>query len=359
MSRAGLRIEPLALASSLSPEDEGRAAFESIRERLYPTALPEPVSPHARCLIAWYGGEPAARLSVEMAADVRGVEGPVGVVGHYEAVDAEAGIALLRHCRALLTRAGAVGGIGPMNGSPWMRYRLALPSEPEELSAEPPFFTEPWNPAEYGRHFLEAGYVVVSRYESRIVPCLPVVRPQAEALAERVAAAGIRIRPLDTGRWEEELQDLFEFSAVQFAAGPYHRPADLSLFRETCLQLRPILDPELVRIAHDSEERLVGFALALPDRLSAATGRPPRLVLKTLATSPCARQLGVGACLSDEVHRLAHRKGYRAVIHALMHEENESVRLSLRYGSRLYRRYALFGWGTAVGGARHPVGVRR
>ena len=36
-------------------------------------------------------------------------------------------------------------------------------------------------------------------------------------------------------------------------------------------------------------------------------------------------------------------KGYARVVHALMHEANASVRVSDRFGGRVFRRYALWG----------------
>ena len=67
-------------------------------------------------------------------------------------------------------------------------------------------------------------------------------------------------------------------------------------------------------------------------------------MLKTLATAPGARSRGLGAHLADCLHDLAARHGFRQVIHALMHEENASLRHSHRFGSRLLRRYGLFEW---------------
>ena len=48
--------------------------------------------------------------------------GACGLVGHYEAEDAAAGVALLREAQQLLVRAGVSRVVGPVNGSTWARY---------------------------------------------------------------------------------------------------------------------------------------------------------------------------------------------------------------------------------------------
>jgi L-amino acid N-acyltransferase YncA len=68
------------------------------------------------------------------------------------------------------------------------------------------------------------------------------------------------------------------------------------------------------------------------------------MVLKTLAAAPEARAAGIGAHLADELHARSAHRGYRTMVHALMHDDNASLRLSRRYDSTLLRRYALLEW---------------
>jgi hypothetical protein len=336
------------------PDDARLAEFEAIRERIYGAAVPEAVLPGARCYLARQGGEPVAGLSADVADELQGVAGRCGLIGHYEAVDAGAGIALLRRAQERLARAGCRRVLGPMNGSTWARYRLALPAQPGDPVFDPPvFFTEPQNPPEYSGHFLAAGFTAAARYESRIVTDLAAARPRARALAERVAASGITVRPLDVERLDEEIQALFAFSETAFGGNLYYRPVAFRTFHAMYARLRGIIDPDLVRLAFNRAGRLVAFVFALPDILSQAEGRPTRVVLKTLATAPDARSLGLSACLTDEIHRLAQAKAYRAVIHALMHTGNDSLRVSQRYPGQVFRRYALYEWVSGL--VRWPV----
>jgi GNAT superfamily N-acetyltransferase len=315
------------------------AAFDAVwSRRRYPGALPEPVDRGARCLLAWRGGEPVARLSYRAARGLQGAPGRFGLVGHYEAWDAAAGVALLLEARARLARAGVARVVGPMNGSTWARYRLALPARRRDPRFDPPsFLTEPQNAPGYPGHFRAAGFREAARYESRIADAL------ADAPAAAACPTGVTVRALDPAREARDLAAIFRLSRAAFAGNPYYAPLPFSRFRAGCAGLRPLIDPDLVRLAHDEAGCLVAFAVALPDVLSG--GR--RVVLKTLAVAPAARGRGLGRHLVAEVHRLARARGARAVIHALMHVGNASMRLSAGQAGQagqVFRRYALYEW---------------
>jgi ribosomal protein S18 acetylase RimI-like enzyme len=339
----------MSTIEEFTPDDAARMAdFAAVRDRIGYPGSDEPVPPSARCLVGRdEEGVPVARLSFALADPLHGAPGATGLIGHYESTDSDGGAGLLREAAARLAFVGAVRVLGPMNGSTWGRYRLALPPEPGD-DPEPPYLSEPWNPADYPRHFQAAGFRVAATYESAIVEALSEPDPRRDELAERVRARGAVIRPLDLARFDDELRALYELSVAAFAENLYYSPITFHEFRARYLPLRPLLDPELVRMAEDAEGRLLGFVFAFPDLLTMQAGRPVRAVLKTLATAPAARGLGLGAFLTDEVRRLAHEKGYASVIHALMQADNASIRIS-RHTARVFRRYALYAWGAGEG----------
>jgi ribosomal protein S18 acetylase RimI-like enzyme len=324
-------------------DDPRMADFEAVRARAQPGAPPEPVPADARCLLASVGAQPLARATVATAEDVQGAAGITGIVGHYEAVDGRAGVDVLRRACTVLAAAGAARVLGPMNGSTWGRYRLALPPE-EGGTGEPPFAGEPWNPPDYPQHWERAGFTVAATYLSAVARDLATPHPRRAALEKGVAAAGVAVRPLDPAGFDEAMHEIFELSARAFAGNLFYAPISAREFRAMYEPLRPLLDPELVRLAHARDGSLAGFVLAYPDFLTKAPGAPGgRLVLKTLATAEGARGIGLGSLLTDEVRRLAHERGFDCVIHALMHEENDSTRIS-RHTAEVFRRYALYGW---------------
>jgi GNAT superfamily N-acetyltransferase len=67
-------------------------------------------------------------------------------------------------------------------------------------------------------------------------------------------------------------------------------------------------------------------------------------VVKTVATAPGARGLGLGGHMLDLIRQRARALGGRGVIHALMHVDNFSMRMSARHRTRVFRRYALYQW---------------
>jgi len=309
--------------------------FATVRERVaYPHA-DEPVPAGARCLIARRGDEPVARCALTSADGLHGAPGRTGMIGHYEASDRSAGVAMLAEALRMLPNVDRV--LGPINGSTWARYRLALPGD------APPFLSEPTNPAEYIDDFAAAGFRVAAWYESARVTDLSTPDPRAAGAPERLRARGVTVRALLPDRFDQELEALYALTVDAFAENLYYTPISFAEFRARYTPLRPLLEPELVRLAEDEEGRLLGYVFAFPDLLTMSAGRPTRVVLKTLASAQGARGLGLGTFLGDEIRRLAHERGYTEVIHALMHVQNASVGIS-RHTADVFRRYSLYQW---------------
>jgi GNAT superfamily N-acetyltransferase len=303
----------------------------------------EPPGPQAERWIARRDDATVARLAAYRAAELRGAPGGSGLIGHYAAEDVEAGMALLREAAQALVAEGARRVLAPMNGSTWGGYRAVLPPRSELEAEEPPFLGEPWNGFDLAAHFERAGFYQAALYESRIVRDLAVPDAKAEAARRTLADAGTTWEALHPDHYESALEEIHALSLVAFADNLYYAPLPLDAFRAMYLPIRPLVDPDLVLLARDPDRRLTGFAFAFPDALGASAGRPGRVVLKTLATAPAARGLGLGGLLMDEVRRRAREKGFDAVIHALIHRGNVSRRISERTAGVL-RRYALFSW---------------
>ena len=331
--------------------------FERVRDAvgIYAAFGPEPVPPGSTGWLAFRGDQPVARATTRMTSALQGVAGTIGLIGHYETLDAEAGVEVLRAAARALANDGATRVVGPMNGSTWARYRLALrPGSGDDADAEasgsetsledpPPFLAEPWNPPSYSLDFKAAGFVVAARYESRVDESLESEALDADALAQSVSAAGFRVRPLDLSRFDEELTALYELSLATFANNLYYSPIGKAAFQAQYQKARPLIDPELVLIAENAAGAPVAFQFAFVDPLTPA-GAPRRVVVKTVATAPAARGKGLGGAMLDRIRRRARAAGCHSIVHALMHVENFSMRMSARHESRLFRRYALYRW---------------
>lgn len=333
------------------------ADFAAVRGAIVYPAPDDDLPAGAECLVAYDAGRPVARLATGMAPELHGAPGPSGLVGWYEALDGGAGAALLARAGEMLAERGAARVLGPMNGSTWRRYRLALAPGPGE-PAPAPFLTEPVNPPDYPAHFLAAGYAVAAEYESRAALLAPGA-PAAPGVPGPSLPDGVRIAPLDPARFDDTLREIFDLSAAAFADNLFYTPIAFAEFAAAYLKVRPLLDPELVRLARGADGRLLAFVFAFPDPFDrvpdasraapAASGGAPRprglrVVLKTLATAPEARGLGLGGRLSAEVHRVALARGAPSVVHALMQVDNASTNISGRLRGEPFRRYALYEW---------------
>jgi hypothetical protein len=286
----------------------------------------------ATAYLALQGSRVLARASGQKAVGLVGLGRAAGLIGHYEAAESEAGRALLdRVCHDLKTQ-GASIAIGPMNGSTWRRYRLAL--EPRnEAERGPAFLGEPENPPGYAADFEAAGFTLREEYESRRVP-LGKDLPWDSYLPERVRARySARIRPLDLADYEADLGRIYDESAESFDANTLFTPLSRAGFLEAFLPLKDFYDPEFVRLCCAQDGRVEGHVTAYPDG--------DQLILKTLSCRKHMRGLGLAHVLSYQVHELAFKRGFKGVVHALMHVENRSDRMSAELG-RVIRRYGLF-----------------
>jgi hypothetical protein len=231
----------------------------------------------------------------------------------------------LRDAVAKLAEEGFEAVIGPMDGDTWSAHRLVIESD-----GSAPFLMEPHNPEHYPDAFEGAGFAAVARYVSADAPC-------DAPISGAMLPAGITLRAFDHADAERELARIHELSLRAFADNAFYRPIPFEQFAGMYRPVLGAIDPELAVMAEDDEGELVGFMFAIPDY---AEGAEPRTaILKTCASL----KRGLGGYLVREFHLRARDKGFARGVHALMHEDNPSTRLSARFGGRVFRRYALWG----------------
>jgi GNAT superfamily N-acetyltransferase len=211
----------------------------------------------------------------------------------------------------------------------------------DDRGREPPFFLEPNNPEAWPSHWTANGFLPLAHYTSALNEDLSHEDPRTDAVLERLPEQGIRIRRFDPARADQELRRIYALSLVAFRRNFLYSPIGESEFLVQNRAVLPAARPELILLA-EREDQLVGFMFALPDALKARRGEPvDTVILKTIAVDPAFSGSGLGGAMLDLVQRAARRLGFRRAIHALMHEDNISRRISNRYG-RTFRRYALF-----------------
>lgn len=310
-----------------------------------------------RAWIAVDGSRVRARIVARVSPTLRDSEGlPYGLLGFFEALPGAgeevrelfaAGIGWLRS-------RGTGEILGPMDGDTWHRHRLnAGPWD------EPPFLLEPYNPSSYPKLWEANGFEVLERYFSTRVDSAAVVAA-LEPKRQAALAAGYRLRPLDLGRFPDELRRIYAMSRVVFARNFLYTDIPEAEFLALYEGTRALLDRELVWFAQAPTGEDAGFLFAFPDRFRAvAAMRGGRNLLaklrflmnrgtdtvnfKTIGVLPGHRRAGLGAALMCQGHRSALEKGYRKANHCLFREGNPSGELDGGSG-KLLRTYHLYRW---------------
>lgn len=309
-------------------------------------------------LIAYVEGQAVARCSLWWRA-VPFLQGErIGCIGHYAALDRTAldraaAAELLATACAELQQAGCTFAVGPLDGSTFRAYRFVTERALQGGDPLPPFLLEPDNVDAWPNDFRAAGFRPWSEYVSDLAP-LTGPDPKLESRTEALAAQGVQLRGLDpaifaTGAtsaaslaaFEKELARFYPLVMTAFAKSPLFTPLSYDEFAAQYAPVRALLSPELVALA-EREGELVGFLFALPNFAQAQRGQTiDTVILKTLAVLPSLAGIGLGSLLTAKIHTQAYHLGYRWAIHALMHVQNRSRRISA-HTAQPFRGYTLF-----------------
>lgn len=258
-----------------------------------------------------------------------------GMIGQCSAVDREAARSLLNTATATLADLGMKHILGPIDGDTWHAHRLAVWSDDS-----PPFPMEPLCSPEWVENWETAGFRPVLSYHSAMARPDGVSDPRLARLKQRLQARGVRLRPIDLERFEEDLRRIHALSQVSFSQNPLFRPLPLEEFLDIYRPFKQAFDPSASAIA-EGPEGVVGFIFCYPAPAE-DTSQPPGLVIKTLAIKPGRANAGLGVWLADHAYQVAYQAGYSTVIHALMQDSNGSAQIRSSK-ARIFRRYALFG----------------
>ena len=304
----------------LSPET--RSLFEELPRRLYGSLYSGERAPDGLPFFAvrGEGGEVLSRAAIWTNPDVvyRG-ETP-GLIGSFECVDdAACAASVLGAAEASIRAAGFRRVVGPMNGTTWAPYRLALPE-----GAPCRFPLEPMNPAYYCGLWEALGYEVIANYTSSCFPIGPDSFCRLEKATRIMEKRGITIYDFRPDRLEDDLNAIYDVSVVSFrnnfVYAPITREAFFAQYRPIVSRLRP----------HDA---------AIARR---ADGTPIGFVFKTIAVLPDSDCRGLGGILVERRAKAAYEDGFKFAYHALMHEDNISSNIGNHAHAEVCRRYRLY-----------------
>ncbi|MFQ5503734.1 MAG: hypothetical protein ACE5F1_02930 [Planctomycetota bacterium] len=169
-----------------------------------------------------------------------------------------------------------------------------------------------------------------------------------------------RIRPLDPGRFSEEVRTLHDIYERAWERNFGFVPMSGAEFAAAARSFKPLYDPELTLIA-EHEEKPVAFLFVLPDinpAVKACNGRlfplgflkilrhksrTQRARLLTFGLVPEARNRGLDARLVHEITKRTAAHGYELVELSWVLEDNKSiVTIMEQIGSRESTRYRLY-----------------
>lgn len=371
-ARAGVSIERVVDAS-------GMRVFRSFARRLYrrdslwvppPPGEVErrldrrrnPLWEHAEreLFVAWRDGVPAGTIAAiaDRSSEAYGVDA-VGRFGFWETID-DPGVAsaLVDAAAAWLRERGIQVMRGPYNGAVTDEAGVLI----DGFETRPALWEARSRPY-YASLLVALGFAPyddVLAYEVDLNgPDAQTVLSRLCRVAMRTERRGIGVRELSPAQWECEVALVRELYNRSFAATPGHLPIGERRFADLARQLRPLLDPGLLLVAHDNGEPS-GFVVGLRDpypALAALGGRrdPVSLLrfrwtlartsvvcVKMLGVLPEYRGRGVDARLLAEFAGRARERGFTRAELSLISARNIPMRRMVeRIGAQIVRRYRI------------------
>lgn len=251
---------------------------------------------------------------------------PAATVGGFACKSVAGGADVLAQALAYLRQQGARAVIGPMDGDTWHSYRFVTQSD-----GSPAFLLEPGHVPLGNEVFEAAGFAQIGQYFSARV------RLADWAKAPPARSGDFRIVPWDGTDAEALFAQVHALSVEAFAANAFYKPISREAFLAMYMPMVPMLKRELIFFARRPDDSLAGFLFGTPNY---AEGPAPKsAILKTYAS--LAR--GAGGHLLHAFHVAAAAMGHDTVIHALMHDDNQSAQRSAAEGADVFRRYGLYG----------------
>jgi hypothetical protein len=180
--------------------------------------------------------------------------------GFFEARDADVAAQLLSTVEAAAARAGHGVVRGPVNASLHEAAGLLI-----DGFDDPPAVMMPYNPPSYPAFIEGAGYTKAKDLFSWVVDLETAAAGRMARIAERVRKrSNVRIRSVDMSRFDAELDILKVIYRSAWAKNWGFVPPTEAEIRQLALDLKPIVDPELVIFA-EVDGRPVACAVGIPD----------------------------------------------------------------------------------------------
>lgn len=276
--------------------------------------------------------------------------------GFFEARDGQVARDLLETVAAHGRRRGSRAVRGPVNPSLHDSCGMLV-----DGFDEAPYALMPYNPPAYVAYIESAGYRKAKDLYAWDLDLTQPLAPRVERVAARLRQRhGIVVRPVNLRRFDEELEILKTIYRAAWADNWSFVPPTDAEIRQLAVDLRPVVDPELVLFAEMRGEP-VACAVAIPDinqvlrrmngkllpfgilhflRRRTIVTRARMLLLGVL---PAARRLGLYPLLMAEARARAEAIGYKRGEVGWTLEDNDLINAGIEAaGGRRYKTYRLY-----------------
>ncbi|MFB6241169.1 MAG: N-acetyltransferase family protein [Gemmatimonadota bacterium] len=308
--------------------------------------------------LAVRGGRPVGRIcAVHNRRHVDFHEEPVGFFGYFESRrDPAVASALFEAAGRWLADRGLETMRGPANFSSNEEWGMLV-----EGFDSPPSILMPYNPPFYPELLEEYGFeeakTLVAYWLDDPDPPDRLVRA-SRIVKDRY---GVEVRPVRMDDFEEEVERIRRLYNVAWERNWGFVPMTDAEFDFMAEELKPVVEPELIKMAEGPDGELIGFTVAVPDfnrAIRHANGRLfpfgllrilwharkiGRMRVLTLGIHPEWRRRGVDALLYLELFRGGRGLGITEGEFSWMLEDNEEIRRPMeRMGAEVYKRYRLY-----------------
>ncbi len=313
-----------------------------------------------QCFLARRNGSVAGRIAAIIDRNYNQFQKEEsGSFGFFESVnDSQVAGALLESMRTWLRERGARVIRGPFN--PSTNYECGMLVDGFETQ---PYIMMPHNPPYYRGLMEQAGLRKAKDLWAYVSKVSAVGAEKVDRVAGKVLDANcVRIRPIRMKAFQEDVERVWQVYNAAWERNWGFVPMTRDEFLHEAAEMKQILVPDFVLLG-EVGDRVVGFALALPDiniALKHAGGRLfplglPKILyyqrkirrLRVLALGVVEefRTAGVAAAFYSTLIRNARRLGYEESEMSWILEDNALMNRSLEVmGARKYKTYRIYEW---------------
>jgi hypothetical protein len=206
-----------------------------------------------------------------------------------------------------------------------------------------PTFLHTYNPAYYHGFIKSAGFFSEKGLVEYQVRFDDQLAERYRAMVQRAEAAGVRLRPWDFSRLEQETETFTRIVNQSFAEHWGMAPFSVAEMAGLTVGLKDVLVPEFTVFAEVGGE-VVGAVFALPDMNQAARGEEiTHGMLLIIGLDTAHRGKGINLAMAARSYLAMMERGYRSASYTVVLDDNwPSRRTAEKLGARVIRNFMAY-----------------